>query len=266
MEHEAQLGAAAPPLRVDVAPVGFYVDRVVEPIRVHNADRVYLIRARSEPDDRAAPFRNQVLRELKRWKRNIDVRVIGTDLWELESAIETFSAIVRKEREAGNHVWVNLSTGTKLEAVAAALACMAHDATPYYVQMTSYERRDPSTPLAEGVKAITAVATYGLSSPSPAGLALLSLLEENPLGLAKKDLLSGLTDAGFLPPDSPDRTVQARYARLQVALDPLLTPPPLASVRGSRRATRIQITNRGRLALRLFAPRAGLAAATVFGS
>jgi hypothetical protein len=250
--------AASPPLRVEVAPIGYYVDRVVVPIQRHNADRVYLVKARTKEEDRAAPFRSKVIELLRQWKPKIEVRQVGTDLWDLESAVETFSAILRSEGKLGNSVWVNLSTGSKLEAVAAAIACMAQGATPYYVRMASYDRPDPSKPLAHGVLAIDVVPTFDLSTPSSAGLAALGLLEENPLGLSKKSLLSGLTESGFMPPESPDRTVQARYARLQAILQPLLQSPPLCSSSGNRRGARIQITDRGRLALRMFAPRAGL--------
>lgn len=252
------MGNAGPPLRVEIVPVGYYVDRVVEPIRAHNADRVYLVKARTQNDDKAAPFRRRVLSQLRRWKPALDIRVVGTDLWKLDSAVETFAAIIRNERAQGNSVWVNLSTGSKLEAVGAAIACMSQGATPYYVRMESYERPDLEKPLAEGIRAIDVVPTFALSPPSDAGLAALDLLEENPSGLAKKDLLSGLTEAGFIPPESRDRSLQARYARLQAVLQPLLAAPALTSITGNRRAARLRVTDRGRLALRMFAPRPGL--------
>lgn len=258
MEQRTSHAAASPPLRVEVVPVGYYLDRIVVPIQKHNADRVYLVKARTKEEDRAAPFRSKVIELLRRWKPKIEIRQVGTDLWDLGSAVETFSAILRSEGELGNSVWVNLSTGSKLEAVAAAIACMAQGATPYYVRMESYDRPDLEKPLAQGVLSIDLVPTFDLSAPSSAGLAALGLLEENPSGLSKKSLLSGLTDSGFMPPESPDRTVQARYARLQAILQPMLESPPLCSSSGNRRGTRIHITDRGRLALRMFAPRAGL--------
>jgi uncharacterized protein DUF6293 len=260
MENTPHAQLSGPPLRIEVAPVGYYIDRVVEPIRRHNADRVYLIRARSPEADLAAPFRNRVLEQLRHWKPNLEILSVRTDVWNLESAVETFSSIIHEEVRNGNSVWVNLSTGSKLEAVAAAIACMAQGATPFYVQMESYNRPDVKVPLAEGVHSIDVVPTFNLSPPTPPGLAVLGLLDENRAGLAKKDLLAGLTEAGFIPPESSDRTVQARYARLQVVLQPLTAPPPLATVRGSRRSTRVQITDRGRLALKMFAPRPGVGA------
>lgn len=248
-----------PPVRVEVAPVGYYVDRVVEPITRHEADRIYLVRARDDSEDRAAPFREKVIKQLRAWRPSVEVRVVKTDLWTLETAVETFSAIIRSEVQAGNSVWVNLSTGSKLEAVAAALACMGNGGVPYYVRMRSYERSEPPKPLASGVASIDTVPTFGLAAPSEAGLQLLSLLAENLTGLSKKDLIRGIEELGLFPPEIANRTVQARYARLQAILDRLAEPPGLVELEGRRRAGRVRITARGRLALRIFHPRLGLA-------
>jgi hypothetical protein len=252
----------APPLRVEVAPVGYYTDRVVDPIKFHKADRVYLVRAREDSDDLAAPFRKRVITELRKWKPSIEIRVVQTDLWTMESAVETFSAIIRREVSDGNSVWVNLSTGSKLEAVASAVACMGNGGVPYYVRMKSYERSLPTKPLAEGVDSVDVVPTFGLSAPSEAGLQLLDLLAQNHDGLSKKNLISGLTDLDFIPKEIPGKTIQARYARLQAILDRLREPPPLVVIEGRRRGARVKITERGRLALRIFSPRLGLADST----
>jgi hypothetical protein len=258
MDRHPVAAPESPPQRVEVVPVGYYIDRIVDPIRTHNADRVYLVVARDPREDMAAPFRTRVMSQLRRWKPALDIRVVKTDLWRIESAVETFSAIIRSESQAGNLVWVNLSTGNKLQAVAGAVACMAQGATPYYVRMSSYERPDPARPLAEGVQGVDTVPTFALYPPSAAGLAILGFLEENPAGLSKRDLLAGLTELGFIPAESVHRTVQARYARLQVILQPLTATPALAVMEGTRRAGRAKITDRGRLALRMFAPRAGV--------
>jgi len=248
----------SPPLRVDVTPVGYYVDRVVVPIQEHDADRVYILRARDDDEDLASPFRTEVIRLLRKWKLKLDIRVVRTDLWTMEAAVETFSAVIRREVQQGNSVWVNLSTGSKLEAVAAAIACMAHGGQPYYVKMKSYERPALASPLAEGVDSIDIVPTFGLASPSAGGLATLELLAQNETGLSKKGLISGLTELGLIPSDSAGQSLQARYARLQGILDRLADFPALAVVEGHRRAARVKITERGRLALRIFSPREGL--------
>lgn len=248
-----------PPLRVEVVPVGFYVDRVVEPILSHRADRVYLLRTRDDGQDRAAPFRERALRALLRVKPDLEIRIVRTDLFSMDSAVESFSAIISQERQQGNTVWVNLSTGSKLEAVAAAIACMAHGGTPYYVRMKSYDRPSPSKPLASGVQSIDVVPTFGLAPPSPLGLAVLTLLGENEGGLAKKSLISGLIDLGLVPPVASSGTVQARYGRLQAVLDELQAAPPMVVTDGKRKSARVRLTDRGRLALRIYSPRLGVA-------
>ncbi len=251
-------GSSKPPIRVEVAPVGYYLDRVVSPIMEHDADRVYLVRSREDFDDLAAPFRSKVIGNLRRWKPKVEIRVVRTDLWTMESVVETFSAIIRREVAEGNSVWVNLSTGSKLEAVASAVACMGNGGTPYYVRMKSYERPTGGRPLASGVESIDLVPTFGLSRPNEAQLALLNLLAENEAGLSKKVLITTLTELGLIPREIPGKTIQARYARLQSILERLLELPPLVVVDGQRRRARVRITERGRLALRIFLPRTGL--------
>lgn len=248
----------APPLRVELAAVGFYIDRVAEPIRAHNADRVYLVHARDRAEDKAKPFRETIQKSLREWKSNLEIRYASTDIWNLEACVETFSSIIKSETESGNSVWVNLSTGSKLEAIGAALACMAHGGNPYYVRMKSYETGGPARPLAEGVVSVDSVPMYGLSPLTEAQLAVLSLLAQNERGLSKKHVLAGLVALGILPfrPEGPSTiSPQASYARLQVILDILCASPALAIVFGHRKAARVQITPRGRLALRIFAPR-----------
>jgi hypothetical protein len=246
------------PLRVEVAPIGYYLDRIIEPIQEHHADRVYIIRAKDGSEDRAREFRRRVVRALLKWKPTLDIRVVSTELWSLEDSVEVFSAILRSEIDAGNSVAVNLSTGSKIEAIGGAIACMAHGGTPYYVRMRSYDQPDVTSPLATGVKAIDAVQLYGFTPPTAPGIAVLESLEENQKGLAKKSLISLLTEKGLIPKDIPGKSIQAKYARLQSILDKLEEEPAMISVEGSRRAARVRLTPRGRLALRIFHPRLGL--------
>lgn len=248
----------AAPLRVEIVPVGFYLDRVVEPIKRHRADRVYLVRARTDEDDLAIKFRERIAGDLLAWKPDLDVRIIKTDLWSMDAAVESFSAVLLRESAAGNMVWVNLSTGSKLEAIAGAIACMAHGGRPYYVRMRSYRYAGAPKPLAEGVESIDFVPTFALSPPSRAGLALLQLLGENEGGLSKRTLITGLTELGLIPGENSGKTVQSRYARVQAILDRLTESPPMVEVEGRRKSARVKITERGRLALRIYAPRLGL--------
>ena len=248
-----------PPLRVELVPVGFYVDRIIEPVCLHRADRLYLAVARIDGKNLAAPFLTRVRRELASRMPALQVREVSVYAWDMESLVETFSAIIRKERSVGNQVWVNLSTGSKMEAIAAAVACMGNGGIPYYVRMKSYRIPTLNTPSARGVDTVDPVPPFGLSVPSTAGLSVLDLLSQNERGLSKRVLIQGLTELGVIPKDIPGKTVQARYARLQTVLEQLTVLPPLIEVDGSHRRTSVRITDRGRLALRIFAPRPGLA-------
>lgn len=248
----------SPPERVDIAPVGFYVDRVVEPIKGHNSDRVYLIRSNDDRADLAAKFRSEIIRQLRRWDSHLDIRIVRTERWSLPLATETYTSLISRERAMGNSVWVNLSSGSKLEAVAGALACMSHGGVPYYVRMSSYETRPPRAPLATGVLGVDTVPVFALARPTDPQVGVLNLLAENPKGLSKKEILAGLLEANLIPTASQGGrplTTQAGYARLQAVLERLIDPLGLVEIAGVRKAGRVKLTPSGSLAIRVFSPR-----------
>ncbi|HTP54881.1 MAG TPA: DUF6293 family protein [Thermoplasmata archaeon] len=244
-----------PPLRIEVTPVGFYIDRIVEPVRRHDADVVYLVLGSSRKSDGSATFLKEVIRQLRNWKPRLTIHEVRADRWNLETALETFSQIVQKEVAAGNSVWVNVSTGSKLEAIAGALATMAHGGVAYYVRMRSYDERRSPKPLAEGVVGIDVIPTYGLPSPSPAALEVLRLLEGYPDGQPKQWLVAELEQSRVIPSvraGGSSVSIQSKYGRLQSILDELTRDPTLVRITGQRRSTRILIEPRGRIALRIF--------------
>ena len=54
--------------RIHIAPVGFEVDRIVEPAVKYKADKVYLLVHNNKKEDKATPYIENVIKELKQNK------------------------------------------------------------------------------------------------------------------------------------------------------------------------------------------------------
>jgi len=248
-----------PRARVHIAPVGFEVERITEPLVAERADRVYLV-TRAERDA-AAPFVDEVMRRLRRAAWPIDVRVVRTDLWNVFQALgtlrEIFAAERRTDRNAreGLPIRVNVSTGTKITAIAGTLACMLWKGEPYYVQVSRawYSGHTPSvSAVRDVVERVDPVNVYELRAPAPELVEVLEALAHRGGSLRKRDLIRelGLDRPG--PDGNPAPSAQAQHGRLRRRLEPLEHRWGFIRAEGPGARARIRLTEQGELALGLF--------------
>lgn len=131
-----------PKLRVHISPVGFEFKRVTEPLIKMQADKVYLVSYQKH--DSAQQFLEQIKKELGTKYSHILVKELFIDTWDLYQCIEKFREIIHNEK--GNQVYFNVSTGTKITAIAGMLSCMLWNASPYYAKvdyLASKKKIDP---------------------------------------------------------------------------------------------------------------------------
>jgi hypothetical protein len=156
-------------LRVHIAPVGFEVDRIVLPAVRKKADRVWLITEKSiHGEDKGSPYAKSIARKLK--ESNIDCQQASADRIDLFDILRALRTIIMREK--GNHILVNVSVGSKIQAIASMMACMMFKdmATirPYYVVPEKYntilleEKRNQET---EGMKDIITLPEYKIEIP-----------------------------------------------------------------------------------------------------
>ena len=156
-------------LRVHIAPVGFEVDRIVLPAVRKKADRVWLITEKpSHQEDKGSPYAKSIARKLK--ESNIDCQQVAADRIDLFDILRALRIIIMKEK--GNHILVNVSVGSKIQAIASMMICMMFKdmATirPYYVVPEKYntilleEKRNQET---EGMKDIITLPEYKIEIP-----------------------------------------------------------------------------------------------------
>jgi hypothetical protein len=157
-------------LRVHIAPVGFEVDRIVLPAIRKKADRVWLLTEKpSQVEDKGSPYAKSIARKLK--ESNIDCQQASADRIDLFDILRVLRTIIMHEK--GNHLLVNVSVGSKIQAIASMMACMMFKdkATirPYYVVPEKYntilleEKRNQET---EGMKDILTLPEYKIEIPN----------------------------------------------------------------------------------------------------
>src|SRR5918992_2347506 len=157
-------------LRVHIAPVGFEVDRIVLPAIRKKADRVWLIIDKPiHQEDKGSPYAESIVKKLK--ESNIECRQASADRIDLFDILRALRTIIFREK--ANYILVNVSVGSKIQAIASMMACMMFKdmATikPYYVVPEKYntilleEKRNQET---EGMRDIITLPEYKIEIPN----------------------------------------------------------------------------------------------------
>ena len=96
--------------RIHIAPVGFEVDRIVQPAITYSADMVYLLIHNNKSEDKAGSYAERVIEELK--KEKIETKKVFADWRDVES-------ITKEARKlflslSGNDIYVILQVDQKI--------------------------------------------------------------------------------------------------------------------------------------------------------
>ncbi|MFC7231662.1 DUF6293 family protein [Saliphagus sp. GCM10025308] len=244
--------------RVHVVPLGFEYARVKEPILRWKADRVVPIEYRD--GDREIPFVRALLEDLEANER-ITVDRRSCDIFDLYDTLGTISAAIADY--ADDDVFVNLSAGSKITAIAGMIACMATGARPIYAR-PSYgpeASRIPDEPLHEEVAEIFELPRYPIERPSDVHVAFLAHVDAETSetasgryrGVSKTDLIDFALESTFPFVARSEATTRKGYYRLldRHAVNPLLEKGYL-EVEKVGREKYVTLTEDGRNALRAF--------------
>lgn len=253
----ASLLETSVPRRVHVAPVGFEVDRIVEPVVKMEGEAVVLL-AQLLERDKGRHFLDKVVGKLRR--RGIKIEVIRRDINDLYALTRAFAGVFRLHRH--DSIYLNVSSGSKIEAIAAMLATMlvrneGIDVTPYYA--VPHEYATPlNKPLSRGCDEVMPLPHLSMQVPSPEMREALKILKAGAksksdlaVELAKRDRL----DRGRLSPEGKPKDEAARVS-LQTSVD-------IRVVRKLDDLKYVQVRRRGRQAIVALTP-LGLSAAEFF--
>lgn len=180
-------------LRVHIAPIGFEVDRIVIPAREQRADRIWLLTPKvSSPIHK---FKSDIKKQLK--SHNIEIKETVHDRADPFDIIRATRQII--QQESGNNIFVNLSSGSKIQAVGCMLACMMfndkRNVNSYYVEPKRYNQ-DIDGPLSAGVQKILPMPGYDIQVPNKLLVGTLHLIHESGR-IKKKDLLAKMQSRGL---------------------------------------------------------------------
>lgn len=175
-------------LRVHIAPVGYEIDRVVQPAKQEKADRVWLLLHENRIDDKSSPFIKKITIQLK--KLGIEVKQEYHDRRDLFKIIQAIKNIIGQE--TGNEIYVNLASGSKIQAIGTMMACMMfndkNNIHPFYVEAKKYRGVDARQPISTGIKDIQDVPPYSIKIPDEKLIRALKIIKENNGKLTKKEM------------------------------------------------------------------------------
>lgn len=245
------MGTEQSNLRVHVAPIGFEIDRVVMPAVQRKADRVWLMIHDNPAADKALDFVDKVRAALQ--KRGIEVREHGHDRLDLFQIIRSVRAVI--EDEAGNHVYVNLASGSKIQAIGCMMACMmfnsGRNVYPFYAEAREY--RSDGKAISSGIKEIKDLPSYEIRVPDRALIGALRITLEAGGEITKKELAAKAEKEGVIKVNSKNAP-QARFASLDKNVIQPLLEWGFVDVEKVGRTRHVRVTAEGRGAASFLVP------------
>lgn len=233
-------------LRVHIVPVGHESTRITEPLLSRKADKVYFIR---HIKDEKSKYYDFITKELE--NKEIEIREKFVDMWDLFKCIEKFKEIVNREKD--NHVYVNVSTGSKISAIAGMLTSMLlQNVEPYYVHK-EYSSREVEIKK-EIVKENVELPVFGINQPKKTFLTVLDILSKHDK-MKKSDLIEVLVKNDVIKQKNTTKnsfTTHAKHSQLRAILDPMERDWDFIKIDGKGRSSKVKITPQGNFALRIF--------------
>lgn len=231
--------------RVHIAPLGYEYERIVLPAIEQKADRVVLIDYRD--DEERPPYHDDVRQDLR--EAGVAVESREADIFSLYDSIGTVARLIREN--AGNQVYVNLASGSKVMAIGGMIACMAEGATPYYVRAEEY-KFDGQEPLSKGVQETFALPAYPVEQPTVEHIRVLQELRENG-PVSKGDLIDlGVKESLPFIEKSETESRRGQYRALEARVTEPLQNSDYIRLESVGRRTLVELTESGRQHLQAF--------------
>ena len=242
-------------LRVHIAPIGFETDRIVLPAIKMKADRVWLIQHYRPREEKAVGFIKRTKKRLEADK--IEVAVKDADRTNLFKMLGAVREIFEKERGNNNELYVNVSSGSKIQAIACMMACMTFTefkATPYYAVPKEYRPKN-SDEVSTGLKSIQDLPSYVMRKPSDELVKALKIIVDYDGGKITKKKLAELAEGGGLinVGGKEEHMSQSRFASLETNIIRPLLDWEFISVSKVGRNRVVEATKEGRNAAEFLA-------------
>ena len=186
--------------RIQIAPVGFEIDRVVIPAKKEKAEKVYLMVHKNITEANYAVHKKYYTLIQKKLKAaKIETELVYCDWKNIEEITRVARDLILKE--ADNEIAINLASGSKNHAIGLDRACMTFrkrdNIHPFYPEAKNYRAVKYPCQQSSGVKQIKQVPIHRIIVPEPELIEALKIIKHNstdiPLhkgkkGVKKKDL------------------------------------------------------------------------------
>lgn len=236
-----------------VIPLGDYDpdEGVTAFLGLRKANKAYLVFKNQEVEQSHRFLKEKLLTSYK-----IEVNPMYVNNDDLVSCLEKYREIFNAEQ--GNDIFVNLSTGNNMTALAGMMACMLGKGFPYYVRLerkvlkTYVEERWPQ--IIHLISGTDFLPAFEIAKPSAHSMMVLSIINEEGGHISKKTLIEKLQSPGhrLIPQYTRSVTKSAPHSRLRPILDPLEKRWRFVTIEARGRRSQVSLTPKGRAALRIF--------------
>ena len=237
-------------LRIHIVPVGYDSTRITEPIISQKADRVYFVR--HEGDKEHSQYFQFIKKELAK-KKDLEIHEEFVNIWDLFQCIKKFKEIVNLEQK--NHIYINVSTGSKITAIAGMITAMlTENVEPYYVHKEYSSQNTKRDIKKEVINETVKLPVFEINQPPKDYLTTLQLLSEKEK-MKKSELIKRLEDKKIIQQKDKEKSFfseHAKHSQLRSILDPMERNWEFIEIEGKGKKSRIKITRQGDYALKIF--------------
>ena len=234
--------------RVHIAPLGFEIDRIILPLKETKADKLWLLVHEKTAEDKSGPYLEMIRKQCK--KLGIKLEISYADRLSIFKVIKAVKEIISKEER--NYIYVNVASGSKIQAIACMMACMilkgCKNIQPFYAEPEKYaafEGKQQSF----GIKDTIPLPTYEIQIPKPKLLQALKIIHNaKNQKITKKEMAEIAEEQKIIIINSEDRNhSQARFASLDKnIIQPLVDEWNFVEIEKIGRNRWIKITEEGR--------------------
>ena len=240
-------------LRIHIVPIGLEsAERMWKPLIQMKADRAYLI-SHLKDSRKVDRIVEEIRKKFKKGLPSSDIELVRTNIWDLLLCLKEYRQIFL--REEGNHLFVNVSTGSKVLAIGGMLSCMIWGGSPYYAQLDYTGARSPRAAKLS-VRSIDPLPVYSIRKPSEESLKVLEIIVAAGGSMRKRELIKKLQSPEYeLIESYKSDQPTAPHSRLRALLKPLEEEWKFVNVEASGQKSIVSLTRQGETALKIFGKR-----------
>ncbi len=201
--------------RVHIAPLGFEIDRIVLPLKETKADKLWLLVHEKTAEDKSGPYLEKIKTQCK--KLGIKIEISYVDRLSIFKVIKAVKEIILQEKN--NYIYVNVASGSKIQAIACMMACMilkgCKNIQPFYAEPKMYaafEGKQQSF----GIKETFPLPIYEIQTPKQKLLDALKIIHDaKNQKITKKEMAEIAEETGLIIINAEKSNhSQARFASL----------------------------------------------------